>query len=165
MCGIFGISLKKSKISHANFRESLELIHHRGPDKTGEVFDDENNIALGHKRLSIIDLSDRASQPMSSYDGQYKIIFNGEIYNFKEIRNELKQLSYKFYSTSDTEVLLNAYIHWGSKALKKLKGMFSFAIYHQVQKKIFLARDPAGEKPLFYSICDGDLLFLYLIHI
>ena len=96
MCGIFGISLSNTQISKSLFRESLEMIHHRGPDKTGEFFDNKFNIAFGHKRLSIIDLSDQASQPMSSFDGNQKIIFNGEIYNFKEIRDELEKLNYIF---------------------------------------------------------------------
>ena len=159
MCGIFGISLTNTQISKSLFRESLEMIHHRGPDKTGEFFDNKFNIAFGHKRLSIIDLSDQASQPMSSFDGNYKIIFNGEIYNFKEIRDELEKLNYIFSSTSDTEVLLNAYIQWGSDSVQKFKGMFSFAIYDQIKKIIFLARDPAGEKPLFYSVNNGDIFF------
>jgi asparagine synthase (glutamine-hydrolysing) len=159
MCGIFGISLSSTQISQSLFRESLELIHHRGPDKTGEFFHEDQDIALGHKRLSIIDLSDQASQPMSSIDGRHKVIFNGEIYNYNEIRSELNNLGCKFNSSSDTEVLLNAYIYWGPECVEKFRGMFAFAIYDQVKKIIFLSRDRAGEKPLFYAVTDGDLFF------
>lgn len=159
MCGIFGASFQNKPISHDLFSESLELIHHRGPDSTGKFFDDASFIAFGHKRLSIIDLTDHGSQPMSSIDKKYQIIFNGEIYNFSEIRTKLKSFGYKFFSSSDTEVLLNAYIEWGAEAVKKFRGMFSFAIYDKSKKIIFLARDCSGEKPLFYSIVDGDLLF------
>jgi len=159
MCGILGASFHTDSINTEVFKGALDMLSHRGPDTSGVWFNNSNNDALGFKRLSIIDLTRNGDQPLSSSCGNYKIIFNGEIYNFKEIRHELKLLNYKFYSSSDTEVLLNAYIHWGSTALKKFNGMFSFAIYDQVQKKIFLARDPAGEKPLFYSMCDGDFMF------
>ncbi len=134
MCGIFGASFQNKPISHDLFSESLELIHHRGPDSTGKFFDDAACIAFGHKRLSIIDLTDHGSQPMSSIDKKYQIIFNGEIYNFSEIRTKLKSFGYKFFSSSDTEVLLNAYIEWGAEAVKKFRGMFSFAIYDKSKK-------------------------------
>jgi len=109
-----------------------------------------SNIAFGFKRLSIIDLSYRAHQPMCDLSKKYWIIFNGEIYNFKEIRSELQSLNYSFYSNSDTEIVLNAYIEWGEKSLQKLNGMFAFSILDTLKEEIFLARDRIGIKPLYY---------------
>jgi asparagine synthase (glutamine-hydrolysing) len=159
MCGIFGISLANTLVSKKLFAESLDLINHRGPDMTGISHDESENIAFGHKRLSIIDLSDLGSQPMNTPNSSYQIIFNGEIYNFKEIRNDLEKLNYSFISQTDTEVLLNSYAEWGPDCVKRFKGMFAFAIYDQKQKTIFLSRDRAGEKPLYYSIHNGNLFF------
>ena len=159
MCGIFGISLANTLVSKKLFAESLDLINHRGPDMTGIRHDENENIAFGHKRLSIIDLSDLGSQPMSTPNSSYQIIFNGEIYNFKEIRNDLEKLNYSFISQTDTEVLLNSYAEWGPDCVKRFKGMFAFAIFDQKRKTIFLCRDGAGEKPLYYSIHDGNLFF------
>lgn len=159
MCGIFGISLANTPVSKKLFAESLDLINHRGPDMTGIRHDESGNIAFGHKRLSIIDLSDLGSQPMSTPNSSYQIIFNGEIYNFKEIRNDLEKLNYSFISQTDTEVLLNSYAEWGPDCVKRIKGMFAFAIFDQKKKTIFLSRDRAGEKPLYYSIHDGNLFF------
>jgi len=159
MCGIFGISLVDTLVSKKLFAESLDLIYHRVPDMTGIRHDESQNIAFGHKRLSIIDLSDLGSQPMSTPNSSYQIIFNGEIYNFKEIRNDLEKLNYSFISQTDTEVLLNSYAEWGPDCVKRFKGMFAFAIFDQKKKTIFLCRDRAGEKPLYYSIHDGNLFF------
>ena len=152
MCGIFGISLANNSVSKKLFADSLDLIDHRGPDITGITHHEEENIAFGHKRLSIIDLSELGTQPMNVQNSSYQIIFNGEIYNFKEIRNDLEKLNYSFISNTDTEVLLNSYTEWGPDCVNRLKGMFAFAIYDQKQKTIFLSRDRAGEKPLYYSI-------------
>ena len=134
MCGIFGISLANTLVSKKLFAESLDLINHRGPDMTGIRYDESENIAFGHKRLSIIDLSDLGSQPMSTPNSSYQIIFNGEIYNFKEIRNDLEKLNYSFISQTDTEVLLNSYAEWGPDCVKRFKGMFAFAIFDQKKK-------------------------------
>jgi asparagine synthase (glutamine-hydrolysing) len=159
MCGIFGVALDKTFISKELFAESLELINHRGPDSTGTTFHNIENVGFGHKRLSIVDLSKAGSQPMDSQDYSYQIIFNGEIYNFREIRDQLKKLDYRFRSQTDTEVLLNSYIEWGVDCVKKLKGMFAFAILDKNKKNIFIARDRAGEKPLYYSISSNNFLF------
>ena len=159
MCGIFGISLANTVVSKKLFAESLDLINHRGLDNTGISYDEDENIAFGHKRLSIIDLSDLGSQPMQSSNSSYQIIFNGEIYNFKEIRNDLEKLRHSFISQTDTEVLLNSYAEWGPDCVKRFKGMFAFAIFDQKKKTIFLSRDRAGEKPLYYAIHNGDLFF------
>ncbi len=117
------------------------------------------NIAFGHRRLKIIDLSPNAFQPMNDTSKRYSLIFNGEIYNYKEIREELVNKGYKFHSNSDSEVLLNSFIHWKEKCLSKFNGMFAFAIYDTVEKKIFIARDRIGIKPLFYTISNSNLIF------
>ncbi|RMG83262.1 MAG: asparagine synthetase B, partial [Bacteroidetes bacterium] len=144
MCGINGILSKyqwsfevKSNIDRMN-----DAIRHRGPDDNGTFISD--NIALGHVRLAIIDLSERGHQPMMSHDNRYVIIYNGEIYNFKEIKNQLKD--YPFRSNTDTEVILAAYLHWGKDCLHHLNGMFAFAIYDTVEKTTFIARDRLGIK-------------------
>lgn len=119
----------------------------------------KSKVAFGFKRLSIIDLSYAAHQPMSDNDQKIWIIFNGEIYNYKEIRSELKSLNYNFYSNSDTEVVLKAYMAWGEKALQKFNGMFAFAILDTVKNEIFLARDRMGIKPLYFVNYNGRFIF------
>ena len=152
MCGILG-----ALNYDGNFDSSLDLIKHRGPD-AGSTFQ-HNNIFLGHRRLKIIDLSDSANQPMTSNDGRYTIIFNGEIYNFESIRNDLKKLNFNFKTQSDTEVILYAYIAWKEKCLNKFNGMFSFAIYDNKKENIFIARDRIGIKPLYYFKKDSQFIF------
>ena len=125
-------------------------MNHRGPDNSGFWFSKSSKIGLGHNRLSIIDLSTNSHQPLVDSSKEYIITFNGEIYNYMFIKEELESLGVKFDTSSDTEVLLEAYKLWGNKSLDKLEGMFSFAIYDISKNKIFLARDRAGEKTLFY---------------
>jgi len=143
MCGIAGILGEKT------FKASLDVMlnkqSHRGPDHTGTYIDPE--IALGHNRLSIIDLSPEANQPFKDISDRYYMVFNGEIYNYVELR---KDLDYPFSTSSDTEVLLAAYIKWGKKCLHKLNGMFSFAIWDKQEKVLFAARDRFGVKPFYY---------------
>lgn len=131
------------------------ITSHRGPDGTGVFLDD--GISLGHNRLSIIDLFERANQPMTSFDGKQTIIFNGEIYNFKELRKGLK--NYPFRTESDTEVILAAYKKWGSDCVKKFNGIFAFAIWDSERKELFLSRDHVGVKPLYYFYSDGKFIF------
>ena len=159
MCGIFGIALDNSQISRELFEQSLNLIHHRGPDSTGINYDDISNVSLGHKRLSIVDLTELGSQPMSSANLSNEIIFNGEIYNFRELKLQLISLGYSFKSQTDTEVLLYSYEEWGLNCVSRLKGMFSLAIFDRKKKTIFLSRDRAGEKPLFYSLYKNNFFF------
>jgi asparagine synthase (glutamine-hydrolysing) len=158
MCGIIGsFWIQKKEGNDVIFRNALKSIDHRGPDDEGvEHFEFENNseIFLGHKRLSILDLSSLGHQPMFSSDKKFVIIFNGEIYNFKEIRDELQLNGFSFISNSDTEVLLAGWQFWGEELLMKLVGMFAFAIYDIQKKEIILVRDAFGIKPLFYSIDD-----------
>jgi asparagine synthase (glutamine-hydrolysing) len=159
MCGILGASFSKGSINREAFQDALEMLSHRGPDSTGVWFNDSENDALGFKRLSIIDLTKNGDQPLESMCGNYKIIFNGEIYNFKSLREILLNKGYTFNSSSDTEVLLKSYMEWGVKCLHKIDGMFAFAIYDSLSKSIFAARDLAGQKPLYYSIYKGSIIF------
>jgi len=155
MCGIAGI------IGGGNYQDDitrmLEVQKHRGPDNIGVYFDKEYCV-LGHNRLSIIDLSAEANQPYISACGEYIIVFNGEIYNYLELKLELGK-QYKFKTDSDTEVLLAAYIVWGKDCLNKLNGMFSFAIWNTKSKKVFAARDRFGVKPFYYYKTDGFFTF------
>lgn len=145
MCGILGYISKKS-IDKQNFQEANIAIQHRGPDAEGFFYNAENTVAFAHRRLSILDLSSAANQPFTSNCGRYIIIYNGELYNFQDIKNKL-QLETK--TTSDTEVIVEAFAKIGTKVFHQLNGMFAFAIYDQQQNKIFLCRDRLGIKPLF----------------
>ena len=157
MCGIAGIiNLFKSPVNEYLIAEMIDLINHRGPDGYGYYF--HENIAFGHKRLSIIDLTDGGSQPMF-YQNKYVIIYNGEIYNYLEIREELKTLGYQFGSNSDTEVILAAYDKWGKDCVNKFNGMWAFAIHDKVRNLIFCSRDRFGVKPFYYH--QGSALFCF----
>jgi len=167
MCGITGFihlsvasttasPTDNSVVDQALLAQMNQAQFHRGPDEGGEYLDE--SVALGHRRLSIIDLSS-GQQPMASDDGEYVLIFNGEIYNFKQIRKELESLGHIFHSHSDTEVILHAYMQWGPACVDKLQGMFTFAIWHKADKRLFISRDRLGIKPLFYAIIDGTLYF------
>jgi len=159
MCGIIGIS----SIIPIEKRDWLVLgrdsMRHRGPDGKGIFWSTDGRVGLGHRRLSILDLTEGGHQPMSTLDGQIAIVFNGEIYNHSELRQKLRKTGHVFQSTSDTEVILKAYKEWGRDCVKHLHGMFAFAIYDHAQANVFLARDRAGEKPLFYNISKGELRF------
>ncbi len=132
---------------------------HRGPDDAGEWWSEDGQVGLGHRRLSILDLSPLGHQPMRDEVRRLSIVFNGEIYNHRELRKELTAQGYAFRSHSDTEVLLAAYSAWGFDCLARLNGMFAFALYDAPKRVLFLARDRAGEKPLFYHLADGALQF------
>lgn len=157
MCGIAGyINLDRSKpVSENLLKKMTDCISHRGPD--GEGFYTKDNIAFGHRRLSIIDLS-TGDQPMHDENGNI-IIFNGEIYNYIELREDLKKIGYKFKTNSDTEVILKAYAHWGYECQNKFNGMWAFAIWDQKKSELFLSRDRVGEKPLHYAIYNNTLIF------
>jgi asparagine synthase (glutamine-hydrolysing) len=166
MCGIAGIissNLSKDKAVPALQRMN-KAIAHRGPDAEG-IWDD-GYAYLGHRRLSIIDLSDSGTQPLHSYDNRYIIIYNGELYNYKELRLQLQRAvqgtqeqPYFFNTQTDTEVILAAYIRWGADCLQHFNGMFAFAIYDKQEKTVFIARDRMGIKPLYYSFQNNNLLF------
>ena len=158
MCGITGIiNFKEKEISEQILEDMTNVIYHRGPDGKGIWIN--KNIGLGHRRLSIIDLSKLGRQPMESIDGNYIINYNGEIYNYLELKNELKDIGYEFRSSSDTEVLLYSLIHWGEEALLKLNGMFAFCFYNKREKTALLGRDRFGIKPLYYSVNQENFIF------
>ncbi len=155
MCGIAGIISKNP--SETALKSMLKKQAHRGPDHTG-LFTDPGFAILGHNRLSIIDLSQEANQPFYEPSKRYYLTFNGEIYNYKELKVILKKV-WNFRTTSDTEVLLAAFITWGKKCLHRLNGMFSFAIWDSKEKKLFAARDRFGVKPFYYSSLSGSFYF------
>lgn len=148
MCGILGFLSQATEKNKNNIGDFLHFISHRGPNDQG--FWSDHHIQLGHTRLSILDLSPLGHQPMSYQNQRYWITFNGEIYNYLELKGELINLGYTFTSQTDTEVLLAAYSQWGRFCLDKLRGMFAFAIWDREEKQLFLARDRTGEKPLYY---------------
>ena len=158
MCGIAGfVDFNGSKIDISLLKQATDSISHRGPDGEGHWLED--NIGIGHRRLSIIDLSNHAAQPMVSKDQRYVISYNGEIYNFQELRTELENQNVSFHSQSDTEVVLNSLIHWGEDAILKFNGMFAFAFFDRKEKKLLLVRDRYGIKPLYFSLQNNFFAF------
>ncbi len=160
MCGIAGF------ISHTDFDVlrnelpgSLSALAHRGPDDAGLYFDAASGVGLAHRRLSIIDLSAAGHQPMTDKTQSLQIVYNGEIYNFKKIRKELRKKGYEFHSATDTEVVLYAYLEWGVECLNRFIGMFAFAIWDKNKKIFFLARDRLGIKPFYYYKKANTLVF------
>jgi asparagine synthase (glutamine-hydrolysing) len=160
MCGLLG-SVTKDYISDDVLKQSLELLHHRGPDNINfkKIDFEKYYVKFGHTRLSIIDMSNISIQPFVSICGNYSLIYNGEIYNFKELKSELIEYGYIFKSNSDTEVLLNTLIQWGSSCLNRLIGMFSFAFLDKKKNSILFARDAFGIKPFFYSYSNKEIFF------
>jgi asparagine synthase (glutamine-hydrolysing) len=161
MCGIAGFVDFNCKSDLKILDKMRDTLSHRGPDNAGSLLvdNDKCQIGLGHRRLSIIDLSSSGNQPMTDVTGNYSIVFNGEIYNFKEIKTELHSLGCRFESTSDTEVILTSYIKFGIGAVEKFIGMFAFVIYDKINNKIIFCRDRTGVKPLYYSINSSLILF------
>jgi asparagine synthase (glutamine-hydrolysing) len=174
MCGVAGLIFTRFEHTQGDLIcKLLRLLEHRGPDDHGWLVADRAGVQLGrgavgdieanailiHRRLSIIDLSVAGWQPMSSSDGRYHIVFNGEIYNYRELRAELEVLGYTFRSKSDTEVLLNAFSQWGPRSLDRFVGMFAFAILDMRARRLFLARDFFGVKPLYYTLWRDGFAF------
>ena len=162
MCGICGVISKK--VNKNVLDDMTDAMQERGPNARGVYVASVCNreVGLGHRRLSIFDTSSAANQPFFSYDGRYVVVFNGEIYNFKEIRDELIKVDgnrYTYRTNCDTEVLLNAYIRWGKEAFPKFNGMFAFAILDNIEGTLVLGRDRMGVKPLYYSQQGGDFFF------
>ncbi len=162
MCGIAGYIVKDG-YRRENLREISDryrkLLRHRGPDSDGEFIDEKGGILLSHTRLSIIDLSDASSQPFYSEDKNLVLIYNGEIYNFREIRDELSKKGYRFNTDGDTEVILRAYEEFGEDAFSRFIGMFAFALLDRRKSLLFLARDMTGIKPLYYFYDEKRLIF------
>ena len=158
MCGIAGIvNLDGEPVSPPVLREMTKAIEHRGPDGEGHWI--EGNVGLGHRRLSIIDLSEAGKQPMQTSDGRWLISYNGEIYNYRELRAKLSAKGYIFRSRTDTEVLLHVLAEWGARGLDRLNGMFAFALWDRKERRLMLARDRYGIKPLYYASAGANFLF------
>jgi asparagine synthase (glutamine-hydrolysing) len=164
MCGIFGVLTVNQPAAQLQVERALAAVVHRGPDGEGiwrRAHGGPPFVAFGHRRLAIIDLSDSAAQPMESRDGAVCLTYNGEIYNYRELREELESAGFAFRSTGDTEVLLNAYRHWGPACLSRLNGMFAFCLWDETRRELFGARDRFGEKPFHYCYdeCRGFFAF------
>ena len=161
MCGITGFCDFNRKLTKDDLHRSNETLHHRGPDSGSiALFEtDSANIGFGHRRLSIMDVTSNGNQPMYSDDESVVIILNGEIYNFKEIREELRAAGHSFHSDSDTEVVLKAYQQYGIGSVSKFIGMFAYSIYDKKKQEVYLLRDRVGVKPLYYFNKNGYLLF------
>ncbi len=159
MCGIVGIVDNNKQIDKNLILNMTKALSHRGPDDWGIWTSPDKRIGLGHRRLSIIDLSKAGAQPMSDRHGGLYIVYNGEIYNYLEIRKKLEKEGYRFKSRTDTEVILYAYKKWGTDCLKKMNGMFAFGIYDTEKKIIFIARDRVGKKPLYWAHYKGKFIF------
>jgi len=158
MCGIAGIlKLDRSSVDRKVLQKMVDSIIHRGPDAEGIWID--QSIGLGHRRLNIIDLSANANQPMFSANNRYVIVFNGEIYNYLELKKDLQNKGIEFKTTSDTEVLIELFAIEGINCVSKLRGMFAFAIWDREEKSLYLCRDRVGIKPLYYSITDSQVSF------
>src|ERR1700753_1041892 len=154
MCGISGLVNRDGRpVESAAIRAMTDSVSHRGPDGEGHLV--EGAVALGHRRLSILDLSDRGRQPMEYKDTGLVLTFNGEIYNYIELRHELISYGYTFYSDTDSEVILAAYDRWGADCVKRFNGMWAFAILDRRRNLIFLSRDRFGVKPLYYVETEG----------
>ncbi|SCY90386.1 asparagine synthase (glutamine-hydrolyzing) [Desulfoluna spongiiphila] len=163
MCGIAGVVSRGSNCLRGLLVGSRDSMYHRGPDDSGEWWSADGRVGLGHRRLSVLDLSSGGRQPMSSADDRYHIVYNGEIYNFRELRITLMKLGYCFKSNSDTEVVLYSYQEWGDDCLQKFNGMFALAIYDSgddnTASSIFFARDRVGKKPFYYKLSQYQFQF------
>ena len=149
MCGILGAIRSEGPVDEQQLADARDLMSHRGPDDAGLSVD--GSVGIGFRRLAIIDLSKAGNQPMKSDDGRVTLVFNGEIYNFRELKKELA-LQMSFRSETDSEVVLNGYIAWGwDELLRRIDGMFAFAIWDERLGRLFLARDHLGQKPLFWA--------------
>jgi len=158
MCGITGIIHLdgQGSVDRTLLREMTALLRHRGPDDEG--FYEAPGVGLGHRRLSIIDL-DTGRQPMGNEDGSIQVVFNGEIYNFLDLRQQLQSKGHLFRTGSDTEVLVHGYEEWGERLARHLNGMFAFVIWDARHRRLLMARDRVGKKPLYYTVNQDRLLF------
>jgi asparagine synthase (glutamine-hydrolysing) len=159
MCGIVGVASATRHCDVAVLQRMRDTLQHRGPDDAGIWHADDHAVGLGHRRLAIIDLSPAGHQPMCDESCSFWVTFNGEIYNYLQLRDELRTLGHNFRTNSDTEVILEAYKAWGTDCVRRFDGMFAFALYDVRKRHIYIARDCAGEKPLFYSHSRGVFIF------
>ncbi len=159
MCGIAGIiSRNPNQVSMQRLQQMTNALAHRGTDGEGYWLNENKTVGLGHRRLAIIDLSDAGKQPMHLFN-RYSITYNGELYNYLELKEELQQKGYTFHTQTDTEVLLAAYDHWKEECLQQFDGMFAFAIWNEQEQTLFAARDRFGEKPFYYFFDGGQFVF------
>lgn len=158
MCGIVG-AVSSRPVDPAVIAEMRDSMAHRGPDHAGLWSAKDARVCLGHRRLAILDLNAEANQPFLSHDGRFVITFNGEIYNYRSLAQELGKHGVTFRTRSDTEVLVEAFRHWGQQCLERLSGMFAFAIWDAREQRLFCARDRAGEKPFYFATINGAFLF------
>ncbi len=156
MCGITGF-INNTENTEAVLGRMMDRIRHRGPDAEGKYID--SSIALGHRRLSIIDVSSQGDQPIFNEDGSLVIVFNGEIYNYRSIREKLIEAGHNFRTNTDTEVLVHGYEEYGDKLLNMLRGMFAFVIWDKNKQELFGARDYFGIKPMYYAMMEGSFMF------
>src|SRR5947209_2284658 len=160
MCGIAGVLVSDGiELDPADLRRLAEALAHRGPDGEGIWVSPDRTAGFAHRRLAILDVSERGHQPMHSADGAYTIVLNGEIFNFIELREQLEKLGSEFSSDSDTEVILQAWRHWGKAMLPRFNGMWAIAIRDNANGEVFLARDRFGIKPLLYAQSKGRFAF------
>ena len=159
MCGIAGYISLNNLITKQQLVKATDLLTHRGPDAGGFYFSEDEKIGLGHRRLSILDLSESANQPMFSADGRYVITYNGEVYNFKELKEQLRDKGASLKTTSDTEVILQLFAERGESCFKDLNGMFALAIYDLQKNVLTICRDHAGIKPLFIYYDESNFIF------
>ncbi|MEO7291482.1 MAG: asparagine synthetase B, partial [Ginsengibacter sp.] len=160
MCRIAGIINKTLPVEKLTIvvKDMCNFLRHGGPDDEGIYFSSKG-IVLGNRRLALLDLSQAGHQPMSYDNGNYHITYNGEMYNFPELKQELIQQGFTFISNSDTEVILASFVAWGTKAFERFNGMFAFALWDKRQLALYLVRDSAGIKPLYYSVVNEQLVF------
>ena len=156
MCGITAIICKETFTQHHQLTEMNNKIIHRGPDGEGTYTDKQ--VGLAHRRLSIIDLSEQGTQPMT-YQDRFVITYNGEIYNYRELKETLQKHGYSFHTNTDTEVILAAYAHWGDECVSHFNGMWAFLIYDKLKQTIFASRDRFGIKPLYYRKTNDAIYF------
>lgn len=159
MCGILGIASKHPQEDREWLSRGGLALTHRGPDDSGEWWSVDKRVGLAHRRLSIVDLTSAAQQPMHDQRNDLHIVFNGEIYNFLQLRSELEYKGHHFRTHSDTEIIISAYLEWGTGCLQRFNGMFALALYDGRKKILFIARDRAGEKPVFYHLSSGIIRF------
>ena len=159
MCGIAGQVNFEKPVIETDVEAMNDALRHRGPDGFGVYFNEAKSVGLGHRRLSFLDLSEAGKQPMCAADGKIWITYNGEVYNYLELRSELEGMGYQFRNQTDTEVILNGYLAWGYGVLNRLKGMFAFGLWDEGKKELFLARDRFGIKPLYYYHQNGNFVF------
>lgn len=160
MCGILA-AISPQRIIDKSLMESMrDTMDHRGPDGSGLWMSPNGRVCLGHRRFAVVDTSSAGIQPMESQDRRFVLVFNGEIYNYRELRVGLEAVGYSFRSASDTEVLLNALAHWGTEAIEKPNGMFAFALWDGHRQELLIARDRFGEKPIFTTKTQSGLFWL-----